>query len=360
MTGIPAERGRVGALDILRFIAALAVVFYHYTYLQDAEPGGLSALTLHGYLGVNLFFMISGFVVLWSARDRTASGFARARILRLYPEFWLSVLIAAAVYLAIPGASEHPIDGPTVLLNLTMVPQLFRVPYVDGVYWTLFPELKFYALLWVLLAVGQMRNAERWLALWLVVAAAVYITGYTSIIGSLVLHPYGPLFIAGCLFFLVYDSGWTIPRLAGVLLCLAISAHYAVVQIPGFVAGAHITDARRIESVLLIASFFAMFGIVSLRSVKIPASRITMQLGFLTYPLYLLHNTGKAIFLSRPLAGPRWLWVGVALVFSLALSAFVVQLARVLVKPWLRRLLGGAPPRPRMATAVPGSAHLQD
>jgi len=46
---------------------------------------------MHGYLGVNLFFMISGFVILWTARDRTPSGFVLSRITRLYPEFWIGV-----------------------------------------------------------------------------------------------------------------------------------------------------------------------------------------------------------------------------------------------------------------------------
>ena len=73
---------RLPALDLLRFFAAAAVMVYHYTY-YFAESGGpelsaLEAVTRHGYLGVELFFMISGFVILWSASNRTAKKFVRA------------------------------------------------------------------------------------------------------------------------------------------------------------------------------------------------------------------------------------------------------------------------------------------
>jgi len=84
-------------LDLLRFLAALAVVLYHFTYhLRDSETAvdlfpSIGRVGMHGYLGVNLFFMISGFVILWTARDRTPSGFVLSRITRLYPEFWIGV-----------------------------------------------------------------------------------------------------------------------------------------------------------------------------------------------------------------------------------------------------------------------------
>jgi peptidoglycan/LPS O-acetylase OafA/YrhL len=350
----------MAALDILRFLAAFGVMIYHYTYYQNIEPSAFQSLSLHGYLGVNLFFMISGFVVLWSARGRTPLGFAHARVLRLYPEFWISVLLAAAVYSVCRQIPGREIGWRTLLLNLTMVPQFFGADYVDNVYWTLFPELKFYAMLWLLLVIGQMRNIERWLAGWLVVDAILFASGHNGAIASLVIHPFAPLFIAGCLFFLVYDSGWTRPRLLGILVCLALSAHQAVAQMPGFVAVEHINGARRLETVGLIIAFFIIFGTLTLRSLALASSKWMVQVGLLTYPLYLLHNSGRAIFISDPQADSYWLSVSIAIAFSLVLSGIVVQVARRMVKPPLRRLLDATSPATRLAMALGSATRPRD
>jgi peptidoglycan/LPS O-acetylase OafA/YrhL len=86
--------GRVEALDLLRLFAVLAVVLYHYGFRGAAADGfttasltDLTPIAKYGYLGVQLFFVISGFVIAYSAEGRTASGFAIARIARIYPGF---------------------------------------------------------------------------------------------------------------------------------------------------------------------------------------------------------------------------------------------------------------------------------
>jgi peptidoglycan/LPS O-acetylase OafA/YrhL len=84
------ERGsdssRVYALDLLRFFAAASVMLYHYVSHEPLADGSYTLadiLMQHGYLGVNVFFMISGFVILWSAIGRTGAGCVRTRVLRL-------------------------------------------------------------------------------------------------------------------------------------------------------------------------------------------------------------------------------------------------------------------------------------
>lgn len=125
---------RVAELDGLRFIAALAVVLYHFTYRLDI-PGvattvfpTLGRAAMHG--GMNLFFVISGFVILVAARDRSASDFVVSRIVRLYPEFWIGVILSA---IAFSIAGSRAITFPQAIANLTMVPHLLGFDYVDGV-----------------------------------------------------------------------------------------------------------------------------------------------------------------------------------------------------------------------------------
>src|SRR6185436_18721223 len=100
------ESGRIGEVDALRGLAALAVVFYHYgqryrelgadAYLSAKFPGQFPmngeplAWVSWGHYGVQLFFMISGFVILMTiSKVRSLKEFALLRFVRLYPAFWV-------------------------------------------------------------------------------------------------------------------------------------------------------------------------------------------------------------------------------------------------------------------------------
>ncbi len=346
MTGTAptASAGRLASLDVLRFGAAMAVVLYHYLYdFDDTATGALAtlgrAIVRHGYLGVPLFFVISGFVVAWSAQGRTAAGFARARILRLYPEFWISVLVSALVFtLAKPGFPER-LGLSGILLNLTMIPQFLGAEYVDGVYWTLFLEIKFYLILFLLIIVGQYRNLERWLFVWL---AALTIGAFVEIgpvARSVTIFSYGSLFVAGALFSIIFARGWSSPRAAALIVALGLSVQQALGQIDGFVAAIHITPVTRVSTVVAICAIFGAFALVASGRLSIADSRLTATAGALTYPLYLLHNTGEVLFLAPGSPLPRALGVGIALVFALALSYAVMRLAASFVRPPVQRAL---------------------
>jgi peptidoglycan/LPS O-acetylase OafA/YrhL len=346
MTGThrKASAGRLASLDVLRFGAAMAVVLYHYLYdYADTTTGTLAtlsrAIVRHGYLGVPLFFVISGFVVAWSAQGRTASGFARARILRLYPEFWLSVLLSALVFtLAKPGFPER-LGLSGVLLNLTMLPQFLGAEYVDGVYWTLFLEIKFYLILFLLIVVGQYRNLERWLFAWLAVLATGALVDIGPVARSATIFSYGSLFVAGAIFSIIFERGWTAPRAAALVLALGLSIQQALGQIDSFVATIHITPVTRVSTVVAIGAIFGAFALVASGRLSIASSRLTATAGALTYPLYLLHNTGEVLFLAPGSPLPHALGVGIALLFALALAYAVMRLAESFVRPPLQRAL---------------------
>lgn len=347
---------RFAQLDVLRFIAAIAVVAYHYTYRYGDPRSSLSAnSTLHGYLGVDLFFMISGFVMLWSARGRTAGAFVKARVLRLYPEFWICVLLSAAAFHYFRDLLGRQIDLRMVISNLTMIPQFLGAEYVDDVYWTLGVELKFYALLWVVLLARQMKNMEVLLYGWLAVAVLA-VSLDSGLVRSLVLYPVGPLFIAGSLFFLVYDSGWNFRRVAALSCCLILGIMQALQRMPDFISATHVDVRSQLTTGLLIFVFFGTFAWLARRPSTMRASPLIVWLGALTYPLYLLHNIGRTIFLTRPSGLPAWAGLLLALVFSLALSAAVYVFASRYIKPTLRSLMDSIGfGSPRIAPDSPAS-----
>ena len=170
MTNSPAAEPsrRLAEVDALRGVAALAVVLFHFTtrFLELYAPSAASAATVgapsftvpHGHYGVNLFFIISGFVIFMTL-DRTQRGmdFVVSRFSRLFPAYWVAVAITFAVTstFGLPGKEVTPLQA---LANLFMIHGLFYVPHVDGVYWTLEVELLFYTGMFLLFMRGKLQR----------------------------------------------------------------------------------------------------------------------------------------------------------------------------------------------------------
>ena len=327
----------------------MAVVLYHFTYkLRVSETAvdlfpSIGRVGMHGYLGVNLFFMISGFVILWTARDRTPTGFVLSRITRLYPEFWIGVLLSSIVFSLDQSASGRTITAPQVVANLTMVPTLFGQGYVDDVYWTLFVELKFYALLWGLSATRQMKRVEVWLFAWLILTIACFTLPVPTALRSLALYPYGPLFIGGSLFCLIRAEGATPARLVGAAVCALLAMTQVIVQMPNFVQPQDVSMATQWESRILILLFFATFAVIALRrSAAVPFAAAIAFLGALTYPLYLVHNIGRVMVLKPLATQEKYVALVLAVAFSLLLAAMIAHVVDAkLRRPfarWLERM----------------------
>lgn len=321
--------GRVAELDLLRFVAASSVMVYHFTYrprvngvVLDTAFWPVQAASRFGYLGVTLFFMISGFVILWSSEARSAGEFFVSRIARLFPSFWICVLLTTLV---VNAAGAEVVSLRTVALNLTMVPGVLGAPYVDGVYWTLFVELKFYVIIYAMLLTGAMARVETWLAVWLaasiVCAVGVRIPG----LGSIALYPYGPYFISGCLFFLVRSRGVTKFRIGALAIACTLGATYAIKQQPNFMTGT--TLASDFVVAASVVAFHIVFGVIALVPSILPASRWWYVLGGLTYPLYLLHNRiGKVIWAQLSTTQPLWVAVAIEATVVMAVSAIIAAL----------------------------------
>lgn len=147
-------------LQALRFLAAAAVLLYHgadsYTGLGGSLP--IRPVVSVGSAGVDIFFVISGFIIWWTTKDLSgptdAGHFAYRRALRIYLTFWLVFGAYAFFLLAVEPRSLPP--APAVLINFLLLPQ----PIVDrllGLSWTLTYELYFYSLAVVAVALGGRR-----------------------------------------------------------------------------------------------------------------------------------------------------------------------------------------------------------
>ncbi len=171
---------RIVELDSLRGLAALAVVFYHFTSRYDQLFGHASPPAFQapwGEYGVDVFFILSGLMILRSLeRAPTAVHFAVSRFARLYPAYWAAAAITFAVVwlFGLPG---QEVSGADAVLNVTMLQQLFGARSIDGAYWSLQVELFFYVGMLVLHRAGAFGNSKRLyltVAIWLTAAVAYH------------------------------------------------------------------------------------------------------------------------------------------------------------------------------------------
>jgi len=168
-----ASRPRLTSLDAIRGIAALVVVMGHsideaVRLIQSpAVHDVLQSLSIDyislGRIGVVAFFCVSGYVIPFSfAHKRPVPSFLIARFFRLYPAYWVSMI--GALLLAV--ALSDPFPPPAqILANITMIQLALGQPDLIGVYWTLFYELVFYGLCLGAFIIGRMQSPPYLLAM---------------------------------------------------------------------------------------------------------------------------------------------------------------------------------------------------
>ncbi|KAA6223640.1 acyltransferase [Streptomyces albofaciens JCM 4342] len=288
------RRPRLRVLDGLRLLAALMVLAYHYITLRDGwggDPTAFSPVVYHlseyGWLGVEVFFLISGFVICMSAWGRSLGDFVTSRVSRLYPAYWVAVLLTAAVLTVWPNVRSAD-NWETVLTNLTMLQQGLGVPDVDDAYWTLFIELKFYLLFAIVVFRGvTYRRCVLFCGLW-TVAGVVALKSNSDLLSVWAIAPYSPYFIAGIAFYLMHRFRPTVLLWAIVAISFLLAQHYLRGRlVMNLGAKADLAQGWPVRLAVLLA--FALMAAIALGWFDKLQWRWLSTAGSLTYPLYLLH-----------------------------------------------------------------------
>lgn len=344
------EHPRVRAVDGLRFLAAFGVVLAHYTARENdawIKPVSkvfpqLHNITIYGSLGVYLFFIISGFVIVMSAWERTPRQFIASRVGRLYPAYWLAVLLTAALIFfdrAAPiGQAWKSIGISGVLVNLTMTQGAWGVPNVDGVYWTLFVELKFYLLIGVILIWGLTRRRILVLcALWPLLAILAA-NSHQGLLVDLLAPGYAPFFAMGMLIYAIYRDGPSFAPIALLAGNWAFAMHDAATTMPKWLdrlSGGH-TSSTVIMAVITMCVVLLL--IATLTPVATLSWRWLTLLGSLTYPLYLFHQRiGLWLISLRPLELSPYVTLAVVVVVMCGFAYLVHRFVERPLGPRLRR-----------------------
>ena len=325
--GVPAVAPpRLHQIDGLRGIAAAAVVLFHYTTRFDQLFAHSEAPAIdfrYGYLGVQLFFVISGFVIFMTLeRAKAPLDFVVSRFSRLFPTYWTAVAVTASLLaiMAIPGFQP---PASHVLANLSMVQETFGIGSIDGAYWSLEIELIFYVWMLGLWSLGLLRSPVVVFGAWVAVATGVLLVGEkTGLwiphgISHAMLFKWIPWFCLGIAAYLRYRQGrWTIGPAVLVLLSIA-----AIAMREG---GAGLAP--------LAVVYLGVIVLASMNRVVILDWKPLVWLGAVSNPLYLLHDKiGWATMLnleSRSVAPSAAILVAIAL--SLV-AAWIVH--RLVEKP---------------------------
>ncbi len=203
MTSKVEPKALLPALTGLRFFAAAAVVVYHFGLgvAQKAEIPLLLDIARTGYLGVGLFFVLSGFVLTYSSRDAAVSSgpraFYQARFARVFPLHGVAWLLAALFY--VPNVLHE--GGSSAVLKLVLLAPVtlfllqawtpFSALSWNGPAWSLSVEAFFYSL-FPRLAKSEGRRSLPWLWAAAVVIALValcvawWVPGKTQLLGTTV------------------------------------------------------------------------------------------------------------------------------------------------------------------------------
>jgi peptidoglycan/LPS O-acetylase OafA/YrhL len=289
---------RIVELDALRGLAAVAVVLFHYTtrYQQlFGHPESLAVSLPWGQYGVDLFFMLSGFVILMTL-ERTAESwkFAWGRFSRLYPTYWAAAALTFVVVSAF-GLPGQEVSVGEALVNLTMVQALLGAPHIDGAYWSLQAELIFYGNMLVLYRLGAFQRPAVTVVCWLALACGVHLAQSYAVtawplgaallsklatIGSL---KFIPLFGIGVLFYAMQRA-----ERSAESHCDGKSLKLSRVGLIGCLVAVGCWEG--LATLWIDALLAALLWLAIRRRLPMLASRPLIWLGAISYSLYLTHQ----------------------------------------------------------------------
>ena len=151
---------KLDTLQCFRGLAALSVVFFHATITTN--PLALNGLFSFGFLGVDFFFVLSGFIILSSHFDdeKTVSSlksYYRKRFVRIFPPYWPISIGMILIYFLLPNLSHNTTDAHS---NISFISSLLLLPDTTGpalnVAWTLIYEILFYLIFSIFFISGRL------------------------------------------------------------------------------------------------------------------------------------------------------------------------------------------------------------
>ena len=316
-------------LDIIRAAAAVMVMTYHLTFFvnigapfgdgasigQHPKFGWAAPYTWFGYVGVEIFFVLSGLVIAYSAQRATASQFLRGRIVRLYPAAWIC---ATFTFIVLRGSGEHYLGG-SYLRSVLLSP---APAWIDHSYWTLPIEIGFYALMYVLLLCGLFRynrivvGAFGAVSVGLAIHQLLYpasvflpfageaLNGSKRWVLEELLLRHGMFFALGNMLWAILFERATLIRWLCSLFFVCGGALEILLRERDLSAAAHLPAVPAVPICVWLAAVLLMIFSVKFnawvhRLCGLRGAAIVRRMGLASYPLYLIHQDAGYVLLHK-------------------------------------------------------------
>lgn len=307
---------RYAELDVFRGLAIISVLLFHYTTRYD-QLYGYTEMPFsfpYGHLGVQLFFMISGFVIYMGLENiKDGSDFIVKRISRLYPAYWASIGITFSLVaiFTLPGRQVPLYDA---LINLSMLQSwISGVKQVDGSYWALSRFIAFYIIIFLIHKFHLKQKIIQICIVWLLlmcISKTADNIGFSisSKIKLTFLLIDGSFFILGIMFYMIKKYG-NKSSFYFVIFCCHASIYFV--------------NGRLLFVAALVFSFlFVLFSTGSLEFINIKPLK---WLGGVSYSLYLVHqNIGYIVINKLKILDINFvLIIMIAMAISLSIAAMV-------------------------------------
>ncbi|WP_299111029.1 acyltransferase [uncultured Winogradskyella sp.] len=326
------NKTRFKELDALRGLAAIMVVFFHFTMGKNQADLGFKL----GTTGVDLFFIISGFVILLSLKYvKKSSQFIINRISRLYPTYWASVTLT---FLVLLFHSFYFLDFSKVSIveyfgNMTMFQFYLKIPNLDDSYWTMIVELLFYGFMLILFHFKLIKHINKigiFLTLFIVLMVHFQFENIwvKRLFYYMPLIQFWPLFFTGILFYQIITKHTNLTKYYGmVILCLF--SQISLFDYSGY--SKKFIDFW--EYAVMLIFYFSLMTLFVNGKLKFIINKPSLFLGKISFSLYLIHQVISTEYVIPILSGKLnfnfWFSSGIALVCSLILATGITFLIEV-------------------------------
>jgi peptidoglycan/LPS O-acetylase OafA/YrhL len=351
------ESERLQTVDGLRGVAILLVVGFHFfSAHQDLFPYGAVfsnvLLFKYGFTGVDLFFIISGFVIaLTLERCRSPFDFLLRRVIRIWPALVVSAIIVFVLLNVSPSpsAQQHRPSWEDFIPSLTLTPSVLwqgifpKIDHINSVYWTLVIETQFYVIAAAIFWLCGQEQFSRNLAIFtfaniLVRAAVKRLLPEFAMITyqTMQVTDFMPWFAAGAIFFDLFKK-----RLTKVTAVILLGAMFLIiVRTAAF-------NSEPFGIILFALAFFSAFWLISIRHRAGNAFvyRPLVWVGAASYSIYLYHEPLGMVLISSV---PKSLSIGFQVTIVLLITALMLLIgylsfkmvempsARALKRAWLK------------------------
>ena len=319
----------IQSLQVFRGFAALAVVAHHAVLstgaFVGAVPAEIGSILGGGYLGVDFFFVLSGFIIMYTHMSDSPSignvrRYVAKRLVRIYPPYLPLSIGMLLLYAALPGVSESGGRDYSLLSSLLLLPA--DLPPALSVAWTLVHEMQFYAVFLLFYLSG------RWLAGFFVLWAVVIL------FSNITFTPTGwaryPLSLMNIEFMFGVLAAWIVTRSGSDVIpagWLAAGATLAIAML----AWISPDNLRFVRLAFAFGLALIMVGFALLeKSRTLPWPATLLLLGDASYSIYLIHN--PLLSVTQRVAGKLELGSLVALLAGVVISVFAGLIYYMLIE----------------------------